>query len=148
MSQEPNERVQLISKMIGTDPKFWPFPIPKNLNAELVEIQEGYIKYRTVVQKDWLNPLQIMHGGIMVTLMDEAMGCCGYSLNKEHGFATINLTADFLASAKEGDTIFIYGKIEKIGRQLIHASSYIEHENGKIVAKSTSNLLAFHPKKS
>lgn len=147
-TQEPNERVRLLSQMIGMDPKFWPFPIPRNLNVELIEIAEGSLKYKVTVQKDWLNPLKIMHGGIMVTLMDEAMGCCGYSLNKEHGFATINLTADYISSAKEGDILYIHGKIEKIGRQLIHASSYIEHENGKIVAKSTSNLLAFHPRKS
>lgn len=132
-----------MSQMIGIEPKFWPYPIPRNLNIELLEVEEGYIKMKTQVVKDWLNPLKIMHGGIMVTLMDEAMGICGYTLNSEHGYATINLTADFFSSAKEGDEIFIYGKIEKKGRQLIHATSYIEHSSGKIVSKSTSNLLAF-----
>lgn len=138
-----NERVQMMSQMIGVEPKYWPYPIPRNLNIELVEIEEGYIKMKTTVSKDWLNPLKIMHGGIMVTLMDEAMGICGYTLNTEHGYVTVNLTADFFSSAKEGDEIFIYGRIEKKGRQLIHATSYIENSTGKIISKSTSNLLAF-----
>lgn len=138
-----NERVKMMSQMIGLEPKFWPYPIPKNLGIHLVEVDEGYIKMKTTVLKDWLNPLKIMHGGIMVTLMDEAMGICGFTLNAENGFATVNLTADFFASAKEGEEIFIYGKIEKRGRQLIHAVAHIENSQGKILAKSNSNLLAF-----
>jgi len=132
--------------MIGTDPRYWPYPIPRNLGAHLLEVEEGRAKIKVTVQADWLNPLKIMHGGIMVTLMDEMMGLCGYTLNQPHGYATINLTADYLASAKEGDILYVYGEIEKKGRQLIHAVSYIEHENGRKVAKATSNLLAFHPK--
>jgi uncharacterized protein (TIGR00369 family) len=143
---EKNERVELLSKMIGIDPQFWPYPIPKNLNLQLLEIKEGSTKMKTIVQKDWLNPLHILHGGIMVTLMDEVMGICAYTLNNGQRYATINLNADFLASAKENEVIYIFGKIEKIGRQLIHALSHIENEQGRILAKSSSNLLSFTPK--
>lgn len=143
---EKNERVELLSKMIGVDPQYWPYPIPKNLKLQLLEVEAGSSKMKTIVQKDWLNPLNILHGGIMVTLMDEAMGMCGYTLNNGQRYATINLNADFFASAKENDVIYIYGKIEKIGRQLIHAVSHIENEQGRVIAKSTSNLLSFVPK--
>lgn len=143
---EKNERVELLSKMIGIDPQFWPYPIPKNLNLQLLEVQEGSTKMKTIVQKDWLNPLHILHGGIIVTLMDEAMGMCGYTLNNGQRYATINLNADFFASAKENDVIIIFSKIEKIGRQLIHAIAHIENEQGRIIAKSNSNLLSFAPK--
>jgi acyl-coenzyme A thioesterase 13 len=143
---EKNERVELISKMIGIDPQFWPYPIPKNLNLQLLEVQEGSTKMKTIVQKDWLNPLHILHGGIMVTLMDEVMGICAYTLKNGQRYATINLNADFLASAKENEVIYIFGKIEKTGRQLIHAISRIENEQGRILAKSSSNLLSFTPK--
>ena len=143
---ETNERVELLSKMIGLDPKFWPYPIPKNLNLQLLEVQAGSAKMKTIVQKEWLNPLLILHGGIMVMLMDEAMGMCGYTLNNGQRYATINLNADFFASAKENDVIYIYGKIEKTGRQLIHAVSHIENEQGRVIAKSNSNLLSFVPK--
>lgn len=141
-----NERVELLSKMIGLDPKFWPYPIPKNLKLELVEIKEGEVVMKTIVQKDWLNPLLIMHGGIIVTLMDEAMGICAYSLDNGQRYATINLNADFFSSAKENEIIYIFGKIEKRGRQLINAIARVENENGKIIAKSNSNLLALAPK--
>ena len=141
-----NERVELLSKMIGVEPQYWPYPIPKNLNLQLLEVDAGTTKMKTIVQKDWLNPLHIMHGGIMVTLMDEAMGMCGYTLDNGQRYATINLNAEFFASAKENDVIYIFGKIEKIGRQLIHAVSHIENEEGRVISKSSSNLLSFVPK--
>ena len=144
---DTNERVELLSKMIGLDPKFWPYPIPKNLNLQLLEVQAGSAKMKTIVQKEWLNPLLILHGGIMVMLMDEAMGMCGYTLNNGQRYATINLNADFFFFFKENDVIYIYVKFEKIGRQLIHAVSHIENEQGRVIAKSNSNLLSFVPKK-
>ncbi len=145
--KEPNERVELLSQMIGVDPQFWPYPIPKNLNLQLLEIQAGQVKLKTIVKKEWLNPLQILHGGIIVTLMDEAMGLCAYSLNNGQRYATINLNADFFASTKENEAIYIFSKVEKAGRQLIHAISHIENEQGRIIAKSNSNLLALQEKK-
>lgn len=143
---DTNPRVELLSKMIGVSPDYWPIPIPKWLRMELVEVTEGAATVKTVVQPEWLNPLGIMHGGILVTLMDEMMGLCGYTLNNPQGYATINLTADFLKSAKQGDTIIAKGKVIKKGMQIIHAESTIENTKGEIIAKSTSNLLAINKK--
>lgn len=142
MTTASNDRVQLLSKMIGTDPKFWPYPISRNFNLELLEVREGYAKLKTIVHKDWLNPLHIMHGGYLITLMDEAMGLSVFTLNREQKFATINLNADFFASAKEGDTIIIIAEIEKIGKQTIHAIAKVENESGRPLTKSSSNFFA------
>jgi len=146
-NKDTNERVQLLSKMIGTDPKHWPFPITRNLEVHLLEVNIGSIKFKVTVKEDWLNPLNILHGGIMVTLMDDAMGIAVYTLNQENRFASINLNTDFFKSVKEGEQIFIHSKIEKAGRQVVHATAYIENEKGQLIAKSTSNLVVF-PKKS
>ena len=145
---ESNERVKLLSQMIGLDPKFWPNPIPRNLQIHLMKVSEGYIKFQVTVSKDWLNGLHIMHGGIMVTLMDEAMGVAGFTLNMQQRYATIDLNVDYISSAREGEVLLIHGKIEKSGKQLLRASAYIETESGKLISKSTSNLLKFEPKQA
>lgn len=141
-----NERVLLMRQMIKKDPSFWPYPIPRNFNLHLLEIRRGFVKLETKVQADWLNPLKIMHGGILITLMDEAMGFCGYTLDNGQRYATINLNAEFFASAKENETIVITATIEKEGRQLIHAIADIKNEKGRILTKSSSNLLALPAK--
>ncbi|MCO5249048.1 MAG: PaaI family thioesterase [Chitinophagales bacterium] len=138
-----NPNLEKAALMIGLDPKFWPYPIPKSFNMELLEIKEGYVKYKVVVKDTWLNPLKIMHGGIMVTLMDEAMGICCYTLNTGFRYATIDLNSTFFNPAREGETLFVYGKIEKSGKRHIHAVAHLENENGITIAKSMSNLLVF-----
>lgn len=145
-NEHENPRVVLLKKAIGMGPDIWPIPIPKMLRMELLEVNEGTATVKTTVQKEWLNPLGIMHGGFLVMLMDEMMGLVGYTLNNPQGYATINLTADFLRSVREGDVITARGKVIRKGMQIIHAESVIENAKGDIVAKSTSNLVAISKK--
>lgn len=139
---KPNERIQLLSQMLNMDPKFWPYPIPKMLNMKLIEVQEGYAKVEVIVQKEWLNPVGIMHGGLLVTLMDEMMGLVGYTLNLPNAYATINLQADFLKSVTAGETIIAEGKICKSGKQIVNAESNVYNTKGQLICKSGSNLVA------
>jgi uncharacterized protein (TIGR00369 family) len=145
-NESENPRVALLKKAIGLGSDIWPIPIPRMLRMELLEVAEGRAVIKTTVQKEWLNPLGIMHGGFLVMVMDEMMGLAGYTLNNPQGYATINLTADFLRSAREGDVLTAQGNVIRKGMQIIHAESVIENEKGEIVAKSTSNLLAISKK--
>jgi uncharacterized protein (TIGR00369 family) len=145
-NESENPRIALLRKAIGMGPDIWPIPIPKMLRMELLEVSEGEALVKTTVKNEWLNPLGIMHGGYLVMIMDEMMGLAGYTLNHPHGYATINLTADFLRSAREGDVLLAKGKIIRKGMQIIHAESVIENAKGDIVSKSTSNLLAISNK--
>lgn len=147
MNQESdNPRVALLKKAIGLGSDIWPIPIPKMLGMELLEVSEGSAVTQLNVKKEWLNPLGIMHGGYLVMVMDEMMGLAGYTLNNPQGYATINLTADFLRSVREGEVIIAKGKVVRKGIQIIHAEAVIENQKGEIVAKSTSNLLAISKK--
>ncbi len=146
MTAQTNERVKLVSQMIGIDPKFWPYPIPRNFKMALTEISVGRAVFKVTVKEDWLNPLKILHGGIIVTLMDEAMGMAMYTLNKAHRYATINLNADFFKSVKAGEDIFVIGEVEKDGTQVIHIKAHIQTTEGKIIAKTTSNFVIYSKK--
>lgn len=137
-----NLRVKLLSQMIGISPDYWPYPIPKMLGMQLLEVGEGTAKVKVVVKSEWLNPTGIMHGGLLVTLMDEMMGLCAYTLNMPAPFSTINLTADFFRSAKAGEELIAEGRMIKAGRQIVNAESSIFNSEGKLVCKSGSNLLA------
>jgi uncharacterized protein (TIGR00369 family) len=140
MSTEVNPRVEMLRKMIGTDPDFWPFPIPKFLKMQLLEVEEGFVKAKFVVQKEWLNPLNIMHGGILATLMDELMGVGSYTLNRPNGHASINMNIDFLYGAKEGDVLIAEGILLRKGKKIVHAEAKVWNEAGTLIAKSSSNL--------
>jgi uncharacterized protein (TIGR00369 family) len=145
-STSENPRVALLRQMKGVSPDYWPYPIPKFLGMELMEVEEGYAKVKVVVKPEWLNPTGIAHGGILVTLMDEMMGLCTYTLNMPNPFSTINLTADFFKSAAPGSVMIAEGRIIKSGRQIVNAESVICNEAGQMLARSGSNLLAINKK--
>jgi len=145
-SETANSRVSLINQMRGISPDFWPYPIPKFLGMELIEVKEGYAKVQVTVKKEWLNPSGIAHGGILVTLMDEMMGLCAYTLNMPTPYSTINLTADFFKSAAGGATLIAEGKIVKAGKLVINAEAVVWNDKGEMVCKSGSNLIAINRK--
>ena len=73
-----------------------------------------------------LNSRGLVHGGLLTTLADNAMGLsCGRTLREGSSFVTVNLSLDFLAAAKVGqwlefDTVFV-----KPGSTLCFAQAFV-----------------------
>lgn len=75
-----------------------------------------------LIQKKHTNMIGVVHGGLLVTMADTAMG---YILSRAteppQKIVTVNLSTDFLRSAKEGDWIEAHVSILKIGSRLSYA---------------------------
>lgn len=65
------------------------------------------------------NRLGIPHGGMLATLVDGALGINLHRANP-HGLTmvTVNLSLDYLASAREGEWLEAHVKPRRLGRQL------------------------------
>ena len=135
-----NPRIEAYRSQIGKEIQF-DYPILKYLGLTVVQVDEGYIKAEMLARKELLNPVGLLHGGIMAMLMDELMGAAGWTLNRPHPFVTINLNIDFLSGARDQDLLIAEGKIVRPGKNVLHAESKIFHSGGKLLAKSTSNLI-------
>lgn len=72
------------------------------------------------------NSRGFVHGGLITALADNAMGLsCARTLGATGGLVTVNLSVDFLASARRGqwlefDTVFV-----KPGRTLSFAQAFV-----------------------
>ena len=61
----------------------------------------------------------VVHGGMLLSFLDEAMGqLVWYALDKKR-CATITLNSDFVASAKPGDWIEAHAKINRKGLAVV-----------------------------
>jgi uncharacterized protein (TIGR00369 family) len=70
-----------------------------------------------------LNIMGVAHGGMLTTLADNAFGInISLARGRRGGQVTVSLTADFLASAREGDWLQAHVTITRMGRQLAYAS--------------------------
>ena len=83
----------------------------------------------------------IVHGGIVATLLDEAMTrlawiVCG-------GALTAEMTVRFLMPAKIGEKLFVFGEITRENRRLVEmrAALYKEKKGGVLVARATGKAI-------
>lgn len=136
----PNPRVAVYRNLIGKTIDF-DYPILKYLGFTLLEVEEGYIKVEMTARKDLLNPVGILHGGVMAMLMDELMGAAGWTLNRPYPFVTVNLNIDFLSGAREHDILLAEGRIVRPGKNVLHGEARVYKKDGKLLAKSSCNLI-------
>ncbi|MCS7014141.1 MAG: PaaI family thioesterase [Chloroherpetonaceae bacterium] len=118
-----------------------PSPVGRWLNGTIRHAEAGEFIADFVVRPDMTNPVGILHGGIVATIMDEAMGIAIYTLDDTHFFVAINLAVDFLRSAKLGEVITARAKVVRRGRRIIHAECHISNASGDLLAKGSCNCV-------
>jgi len=93
-----------------------------------------------------LNSRGLVHGGLLTTLADNAMGL-SCALHLEHGGArllTANLSIDFLSIAERGQWIEIDTTFVKPGRAICFAQAFISAD-GKICARANAVFRVVQP---
>ena len=84
--------------------------------AELVSVGDGVAVFRCAPDESTFNPLGLVHGGVVCTLLDSAAGCAVHSqLPAGVGFSSIEIKVSFLAPAN-GVTLEIEGRALRVGR--------------------------------
>lgn len=111
------------------------------LGGELKEILPGKLVAEFVVREDMTNPLRTLHGGIAALIMDEMMGMMVYLLGNPYAHTSVNLNCDFLHYAPVGTKLIATATVIRKGKNIIHCESEIRDDEGKIIAKSSSNLV-------
>jgi len=83
------------------------------------------------------NTRGIVHGGMLVTLADSALGIVLYnSRTPPQPIVTVNLTTDFIESAYPGDWVEAHVDILRIGSRLAYANCYLYVGSRRILRAS------------
>jgi uncharacterized protein (TIGR00369 family) len=73
-----------------------------------------------------LNTRGVAHGGMLVTLADSALGIViASSHTPPQPMVTVNLTADFVDAAREGDWVEARVDVQKLGKRLAFANCHL-----------------------
>ena len=98
-----------------------PPPAAALLGMSLDELERGRTVFSIVADELHENPMGTMHGGIVSTLVDTAMGCAVSSmLPADAGFTTLELSTNFVRAITQST-----------GR--IHAEGRVVHSGGRVV---------------
>lgn len=120
-------------------------PFAEHCGVEPLEQRDGVTRYRLVMDQRHENSLGVAHGGLLLTLLDMALGAAARSA-VDPGWAvmTVDMQAAFLAPG-EG-TLEATGRVTKAGRSLVFAEGEVRDAAGDLVARATGLFRAM-PKK-
>ncbi len=112
------------------------------MGIKLIELKDGYARFRMAVCPEYLQGAKTMQGGLIVALADEAIAHAMMTrLNPEEGLTTIELKSNFLAGVNDGElvataTVFKKGQSLMIGDCLV-----TDHQEKNICRVSATFLL-------
>ena len=103
-------------------------PFVEGIGARVEEWREGYVRLALVIEGRHTNPNGVMHGGVITTLMDEALGAViasvrGLDVMAAAPHATVDMNVSFLSSARPGDDLVVEGRVLKMGRSVAFAEA-------------------------
>ncbi len=129
------------ARFLGKRIEGTPSPTGNWLGITLVAAEAGDIVLSMPIRPEMTNPYGGIHGGMMATLCDEAIGWAILSLGLEQHYTTVNLTTDFLYTAMAGEVLKAHGKIVRAGKKILNAEVHVYNEAGRLLAHTTSNLV-------
>jgi uncharacterized protein (TIGR00369 family) len=122
-----------------------PPPIVALMQMDLVAVEEGRVEFSCLVDESVYNPIGVVHGGLVCTLLDTVAGCAVHStLPQGLGYTSIELKVNYLRAvhATSGPLTAI-GRVVKPGRRVAFAEGEVLDAQGRTVATASSSLLVF-----
>ena len=118
---------------------------PENFHAlvgfELLEWREGFVRVALEVLPKHLNLHGIIHGGTLMTMLDEAGSLCGLWCSvpgNKRGSVTVDLDCRFVGQAKTG-RVTCTGEMGSRGRYRSFTRVEVRDAGGRILAYGASS---------
>lgn len=117
-----------------------PPPVGKLLGFQLVEAAEGTATFKMNIAEYQYNPIGSVHGGVISTLLDSALGCAVQSTVDDQTMYTttqlnINLVRPLTVAV---GTVWCRGEVVHRGRRLATAEAQVTDKNGKVYAHAST----------
>jgi len=115
--------------------------------AELVAVDDGIAVFRFTPDESTLNPLGVVHGGMICTLLDSAAGCAVHTqLPAGVGMSSIEIKVSFLSAVMAGgEPLEVTGQSLRVGRQVAFAEAHARTGEGKLVGHATTSIALMRP---
>jgi uncharacterized protein (TIGR00369 family) len=127
-----------------------PPPFAVLLGIWITEVSEGRVVFAAAPGEYHYNPLGTVHGGVMATLLDSALGCAVQSLLPAGTtYTTLELKVNYLrpVTMKTG-TVYAEGKIIHLGGRIATAEARLTDAAGKLYAHGTTTCIILRPSSS
>jgi phenylacetic acid degradation protein PaaD len=114
-------------------------PHALQMGMRLVELSHGYSKVKLELQEEFLNWENMIHGGVIATLLDQAFGCACNTLENIH--VAVQMNIHFLAAAPVGETIYAESRVLHAGKRVGASEMTVTDSKGKTIARATGTTV-------
>jgi uncharacterized protein (TIGR00369 family) len=123
-----------------------PPPIAVLLGFHLVEVEPGHVVFECTPGEQHYNPIGVVHGGLAMTLLDSAMGCCVQSRTPAGGgYTTLEAKTNLVrAITDRTGRLRAIGKLLHMGSRIATAEGRLEDAAGKLYAHATTTCIVLN----
>ena len=120
-------------------------PVLDTLAIDPVEVEEGRVVFEMTPAEWHYNPIGGVHGGVLATLADTALGCALHSrLPTGTGYTTLEVKLNFVRPVTMATgRIRCEGEVLSLGRRAATAEARNTDLQGKLCAHATTTSLVF-----
>jgi uncharacterized protein (TIGR00369 family) len=123
-----------------------PPPAAALLGMHIETVKRGRVVFSVVADEMHENPMGTMHGGIIASLVDSAMGCAVFSMLPPGAtFTTLELSTNYVRPiVQTTGVVRAEGRVVHLGGRVATAEATVSDEHGTIYAHATSTCLLKH----
>ena len=127
------------------DGRLPPAPIGGLMAMTAVSVGEGTVEFRCLPDESAYNPIGVVHGGLVCTLLDSVAGCAVHStLPAGVGYTSLEIKVSYLRPVRHGGgELTAIGRVTKPGRRAAFADGEVRDGDGRLIATASSTCLVF-----
>jgi len=120
-------------------------PMADLVGARLVFVGDGEVRFAWTPDESAYNPIGMIHGGMLATLLDFAAGAAVHTrLTAGVGFSSIEIKVSYLKALRGGSgDIDVHGRALQVGRNIAFAEAHARNPADELVGHATSSLAVF-----
>lgn len=117
------------------------FPLAGLVGFTVTSIERGRVVVELDASEAHTNPMGTVHGGVLCTLADTAMGLAHASiLRPEESYATVDLKINFLRPVRR-EKLRAIGKVVKAGKTLVLLECDVLNDRDELMARALSTSM-------
>lgn len=132
LNERMNRRLQQLAA--AAEATFWGY-----LGCEFISMKDHVITIALDAKPHHLNPIGIVHGGVLSSLLDNAMGIVVMTARPEEKSVTTNLNVNFVAPLYEG-RLLVTAELVHQSRKMITAQGRVVDREGNLGTIATGTF--------
>jgi uncharacterized protein (TIGR00369 family) len=130
------------------DQRLPPPPMASLMRFDFLAVDPGRVVFECELDESAYNPIGVIHGGLVCTLLDSVAGCALHStLPAAKGYASIEIKVNYLKAVRLSSKVLTAtGTVVKAGSRIGFTEGVVTDASGATVATASSTLMIIDSK--